>query len=79
MELDGDTIGLIIVAIINAYTAYVSTKTRAIAQKTETNTNSMKDQLMAATAISSHAEGREEGRAEGERKAAILAQDQKQQ
>jgi hypothetical protein len=44
--------------------ANVSRETQAIAQKTESNTNHMKDELVALTAKSSHAEGKLEGKAE---------------
>jgi hypothetical protein len=51
----------------------MSAKTREIVLKTELNTNSMKDALVASTAVASHAEGKEEGRVEGEAKAEALA------
>lgn len=37
-------------------------------------TNSMKDALVSATGTAAHAAGREEGRIEGEAKAAVLAE-----
>ena len=49
-------------------------ETKIIAQKTELNTNSMREQLVAATGAASHAAGLEQGRTEGEAKAAILAE-----
>lgn len=52
-----DTIVLLIVAIMNALTLYYT-------HKTEKNTNSMKDALVASTAKASHAEGLAEGKAE---------------
>ena len=42
----------------------VSRETQTIAQKTEQNTNHLKDELVALTAKSSHAEGKLEGKAE---------------
>ena len=54
---DFNTIGLIFVALCNLYVAYIS-------RKTEKNTNSMKDALVASTAKASKAEGRQEERDE---------------
>ena len=51
---DWNTLGLVLVALINFYGAYM-------ARKTEKNTNSMKDALVAATAKASRAEGVVEG------------------
>jgi hypothetical protein len=51
-----NTFMLLIVAALNAYTAYLSLRT-------EKNTNSMKDALVASTAKASHAEGLAEGKA----------------
>ena len=42
----------------------------------EKATNSMKDALVASTGNAAHAAGKEEGRLEGEAKAAVLAQGQ---
>ncbi len=58
---------------INLETKAVAIEAKEIAQKTEINTNSMKDALVASTKAASHAEGREEARVEGEAKAATLA------
>lgn len=65
---------LLIVALVNAFTALMAWKTKVAAEKTEVNTNSMREQLVEAKGIASHAEGKEEGRKEGEATAAILAQ-----
>lgn len=53
-------------------TRKVVDETRAIALKTELNTNSMKDALVKATATASFAEGHEVAREEGEKKATTL-------
>lgn len=81
MLIEPNTVALIAVALINAYVAYQAKKTRSlasetknIAEQTEKNTNSMKDALVASTKLASHAEGKEEGRIEGEAKAATLAE-----
>lgn len=58
---------------INLETKAVAIEAKDIALKTELNTNSMKDALVASTAKAAHAEGKDEARAEGEAKAAILA------
>jgi hypothetical protein len=65
---------LLIVAIVNAFTALMAWQTKRAAEKTEINTNHMREQLVDSTKIASHAEGKEEGRAEGKADAAILAQ-----
>ena len=57
MSTDYNIILLMIIAGLNAYTAWQS-------RRTEKNTNSMKDALVAATAKASHAEGKAEGKAE---------------
>ena len=56
IHLDYNLVLLLIVAVMNAYTAWMS-------RKTEKNTNSMKDALVASTAKASHAEGLAEGKA----------------
>ena len=61
------------IAVLNAFTAIMSYRTHVAAQRTEKNTNSMREQLVDSTKVSSHAEGLEEGRAEGAATAAILA------
>lgn len=65
MRIDLQTLVLLIVAVMNAVTMYYT-------RRTEKNTNSMKDALVLSTAKISHAEGKEEGRAIGEQKAADL-------
>lgn len=45
-----NTLGLVAIALINLYTAYIS-------RKTEKNTNSMKDALVASTAKENYAAG----------------------
>lgn len=57
LNIDLNTVVLLIVACMTAYTTYVS-------RQTEKNTNSMKDALVAKTASASHAEGLAEGRLE---------------
>ena len=47
---DWNTAGLVLVALINLYVAYLS-------KRTEKNTNSMKDALVATTAKSNYAAG----------------------
>lgn len=66
-DIKPDTVVLLIVAAMNALTLYYT-------RRTEKNTNSMKDALVASEKTASHAEGKEEGRAEGVVTAAILAQ-----
>lgn len=68
------------IGVIAAFNAWQSTKTQKISQealeisrKTEINTNSMKDALVAATKLASHAEGLAEGRVEGKAFAAEVA------
>lgn len=74
---------LVLIAIVNAVPATIAAiaaiKTRAIATetkdltlKTEQNTNSMKDALVKATSEAAHSAGKEQGRIEGEVKAAAL-------
>lgn len=67
-------IGGIVIAGLNAYTAWMTNETRNLARKTEVNTNSMREQLVAATKIASHAEGVEAGRAEGVTERAVLTE-----
>lgn len=55
MDIDLQTIALVLIGVMNLVTLYYS-------RKTEKNTNSMKDALVEATAKLSHAEGKEEGR-----------------
>lgn len=87
-----NTYVLLLVAFLNAVTAMmawrthdtatlaysVATETKAIALKTEIQTNSINTALVAATATASHATGKEEGRLEGEAKGLREGQQQKQ-
>lgn len=57
MHVDATTITLLAIAILNAYTAYVTYLTRIDMHLVEKNTNSMKDALVASTAKASLAEG----------------------
>lgn len=57
MSISLDTMVLFLVALMNALTLYYT-------HKTEKNTNSMKDELIAATAKASKAEGKDEGLAQ---------------
>jgi len=62
--MDGNTIGLIIVAIINIGTAILTAMNRGDIRKIEIATNSMKEALVVSTAKASKAEGKEEQRLE---------------
>lgn len=59
-----DLIVLLIIAIINAFTGYVTWRTRVDVRTVELATNSMKDALVKSTGEASFAAGREEGREE---------------
>lgn len=65
--IEPNTLALLVLAVMQGFNLYY-------AHKTEKNTNSMKDALVARTAESAHAAGRDEMRAEGEAKAASVAQ-----
>lgn len=67
VPLELNSLILLLVAVMNGVTLYYS-------RRTEKNTNSMKDELVRATGEKAHAAGKEEARAEGEAKAAILAE-----
>lgn len=54
MRPEWNSLILLLVAVMNAVTLYYT-------RKTEKNTNSMKDALVAQTALASHAAGRKEG------------------
>lgn len=60
----------IVLALVGAMTLINTYYTR----RTEKNTNSMKDALVASTGQLAHAAGKEEGRIEGEVKAAAVAE-----
>jgi len=81
MSVDANTVVLFLIALANAFTAYMVQRTHKVAVQTqeyslqtEKNTNSMKDALVAATDKASFAAGKDEARGEGERKAAALAE-----
>lgn len=63
MEID--TIALLFIAVLNAFTGYLAWRTRSDVRVIEKATNSMKDALVAATDVAARAEGKEEGRLEG--------------
>ena len=65
--MEPNTIGLIIIGLLTLVNTYYT-------RRTEKNTNSMKDALVKSTADSSHAAGREEGRAEAKAGAALVAE-----
>ncbi len=72
---------LLAIAALNAYTAWETRRTRfdtnsntATIKELEKNTNSIKDALVKVTREAAHSAGKEEGRVEGEIKAAALAQ-----
>lgn len=69
------------IAAFNMAGAYFAYQAAALAKSTqstievlEKNTNSIKDALVAKTGEAAHAAGKEEGRLEGEQKAAVLAE-----
>lgn len=71
-----------VIAMCTAYGVYEARRTRSMAievldltKKTELNTNSMKDALVASTKIASHAQGFEEARKIGVERAAAVAED----
>lgn len=77
--MDMNNLLLIGVALLNAFTAYMTflakkdtEKTMINMQKVELATNSMKDALVASTAKSSYAEGATQAREAGEAKAAAI-------
>ncbi len=74
-----DTWIVFAIAIINAFTAWMtwrthqtSVETQSIAKQTELNTNSLAIKLNEQTALASHAAGREEMRVEADKTAADL-------
>lgn len=72
--LHDPNLGLVVIALINAFTALVALRTHALAKQVEIATNSMKDALVKATSEAAHAAGKSEGVHEGEIKAAAVAQ-----
>lgn len=71
LGIDQNTLALIVLAILQGVNLWYT-------RRTEKNTNSMKDALVARTAESSHAAGRDEMRVESEIKAAQVAEGVKQ-
>ena len=65
---------LLAIAVINAFSAWQTSKTRSSIDLLEKNTNSIKDALVAATAKGSLAEGKEIGRADAKAEQAIRAE-----
>ncbi len=65
---------LLVIALLNAVTAFLAWRTHKLTQQVETATNSMKDALVAATGLAAHAAGLAEGKASSERKAATFAE-----
>lgn len=69
---DANTLALVLIAVMNAFTAFMAYRTHVAAVTTQTNvakveiaTNSMKDALVKATGEASHAAGMAEGIAQG--------------
>jgi membrane protein implicated in regulation of membrane protease activity len=78
--MDVNTFALLGIAIAQAIAAYFTWRTsqsamatKVAAEKTEVNTNSMREALVQRTGEAEHARGREEMRLEGEALAASLA------
>jgi len=65
LNLDFNLVVILLIAAINAYTAYITRKTNKNVEIVERATNSMKDALVAATAKASLAEGTAAGLAQG--------------
>jgi hypothetical protein len=61
-QVNFDTLILLGVAVVNAFTAYVTMRTHKGMDLLEKNTNSIKDALVISTAKASRAEGVVEGR-----------------
>lgn len=66
----------LITAILALITAIMAWRTHTAAQRTEVNTNSMREALVISTGKAAHADGLEQGRQEGEDKAAALVKSQ---
>jgi len=69
-----DQVILICVALVNAFTAVLTWRAHSLIKQVEVATNSMKDQLVAATGEAAHAAGMEEQRGLSDKKAATLAE-----
>lgn len=74
MDINPNLLGWVIVSLAQAFTAWMAWKTKTAAEKTEVNTNSMREQLVAATGVSAHAAGMEEGRITEIARVATLAE-----
>lgn len=88
-----NTLMLLAIAALNAWVAWMAYRTKQDAaatkvavvatqvavEKTEVNTNHMREQLVTATGEAAHAAGRQEMRQEAEATAATLAKGQKQE
>ena len=61
---------LLLIALLNAYTAWRTIRTDRNIALLEQNTNSIKDALVKSTGEAAHAAGVEQGRGEGEASAA---------
>jgi hypothetical protein len=68
---DGNTVALVAIAVLNAFTAFLAYRTHLTSVETNKNVaivekanNSMKDALVASTAKASMAEGELKGRAD---------------
>jgi hypothetical protein len=58
---EANNILLFLIAVLNAYAAFMAWRTHSLTQTIEISTNSMKDALVKATAEASHASGLSEG------------------
>jgi hypothetical protein len=84
--MDPNTLVLLAIALLNAWVALMAWRTKRdihatkiAVEKTEVNTNHMREQLVEATGVAAHAAGRDEMRQEAEATAATLAQGAKQE
>jgi threonine/homoserine/homoserine lactone efflux protein len=64
VNIDFNTVMLLLLALTNAGTAYLTYLAKRDIRKVEIATNSMQAALVASTAKASHAEGKEEQRLE---------------
>ena len=64
MTLDYNLMLILFIAVLNAYTAWMTQQQKKTIALLEKNTNSIKDALVASTAKASLAEGKVAGRAE---------------
>ena len=69
---NGELVVLLVIAALNAYSAWSNRQTRVAVEKTEKNTNSLVTKLVATTAKASHQEGVTEERLVGEKTARDL-------